>query len=198
MASQLAILCPGQGGQHSRMFDLAFSDPQARELLASWPLENVLGMTLATALADQRALFSNRLAQPLIVAAALAAWQVVRSLVPPPALVAGYSIGELSAYAVANSIAAEDAITLAARRARLMDESVSPSVKQQLMAVSGIRIARLRDMLHPDSLFISIETGEDSAIIGGAKSSAAALGEKLRDMGCRINVLPVEVASHTP
>ena len=155
-------------------------------------------MPVADALAESANLFSNRIAQPLLVASAAMTWHAIRERVPVPSLVAGYSIGELSAYAVAGSLAHEDAIALAACRARFMDECAGRSTQQQLMAVSGVSIPRLLQLLQPDRLFIAIETGEDSAIVGGEKTSADMLGETLRAMGCRVQVLPVEVASHTP
>lgn len=198
MLKRLAILCPGQGGQHARMFDFANRDSQTKAWLASSSLESILGMPLDAILNDSIQLFANRFAQPLMVSSAATTWNVIRDLIPVPALVAGYSIGELSAYAVAGSLGADDAIALAARRARLMDECASDAMPQQLVAVSGISTARLGELLPNDTLFIAIETGDDSAIIGGDKASAEVLSEKLRAMGCRVSVLPVGVASHTP
>lgn len=198
MTNRLAILCPGQGGQHSQMFDFARNEPRANALLEKWPLEEVLGMPLERALADGAALYSNRLAQPLIVAAAMASWRAVKDLVPAPALVAGYSIGELSAYAVADALGAEEAIRLAAFRARLMDACSRTSTRQILMSVSGINTAVLGGLLPADELFIAIETGADSAIVGGSGEHAAELEKRVRQLGGRTGILPVEVASHTP
>lgn len=180
------------------MFDFANRDSQARELLAASPLESLLGRPVDAVLNDSTRLFANRVAQPLMVASAAGAWNVIRDRIPAPALVAGYSIGELSAYAVAGSLGADEAIALAACRARFMDECVSEAMPQGLVAVSGISTARLGEFLSQDTLFVAIETGEDSAIVGGEKAAADALGEKLRAMGCRVSALPVEVASHTP
>ncbi|WP_420473951.1 ACP S-malonyltransferase [Noviherbaspirillum sp. ST9] len=198
MLKRLAILCPGQGGQHSRMFEFAHRDAQTRDWLASSPLESELGMPVDVVLNDGTQLFANRFAQPLMVASAASTWNAIRDLVPAPALVAGYSIGELSAYAVAGSLDAGAAVALAGCRARLMDECASEATPQQLVAVSGMSTARLGAFLPDDALFIAIETGDDSAIIGGDKAAAEILSGKLRAMGCRVSVLPVGVASHTP
>lgn len=67
-------------------------------------------MPVEAVLKDGALLFANRMAQPLIVASAVSAWRAVWELVPPPALVAGYSIGELLAYAIFSSIAVEEAV----------------------------------------------------------------------------------------
>lgn len=196
MTNRLAILCPGQGGQHPQMFDFARTEPHANALLDQLPFEEILGVPLDTALTS--ALYSNRIAQPLIVAAAAASWCAVRDLIPKPALVAGYSIGELSAYAVADALGAEEAIRLAAFRARMMDECARASTRQMLMSVSGISTTILADLLPADELFIAIETGAESAIVGGSGEHVAELEKGVRRLGGRTGILPVEVASHTP
>ena len=119
MTTRLAILCPGQGAQHAGMFDLARTDKQTATMLDAWHLDARLGTPLQHVLDHPTLLFSNAMAQPLVVAATLAAWVAIRDLLPKPALVAGYSVGEVAAYAVAESISCEDAIRLAAVRAEL-------------------------------------------------------------------------------
>jgi len=39
MAGRLAILCPGQAGQHPAMFALAQSDARIAALIERWPLQ---------------------------------------------------------------------------------------------------------------------------------------------------------------
>ena len=43
---------------------------------------------------------SNQIAQPLMTGVALAAWQALKNRLPRPAVVAGYSVGELAAFSV--------------------------------------------------------------------------------------------------
>jgi [acyl-carrier-protein] S-malonyltransferase len=183
------------------MFEFVRRDPRTHALLDRWPLADLLGMPVDAALADPATLFANRAAQPLIVAAALASWHAIRELVPTPALVAGYSAGELTAYGVADALPAAEAIRLAACRAHVMDECArasGPSGQQILVAVSGLRTRVVRDLLPREALFIAIETGPDSVIVGGSRARAAALEHEVRRLGGRTRVLPVEVASHTP
>ncbi|SFH93754.1 [acyl-carrier-protein] S-malonyltransferase [Collimonas sp. OK307] len=198
MTPRLAILCPGQGGQHAAMFDLPRSDPATAELLQQWLPDTVLGQPLQQILADDTLLFSNRVAQPLIVAAAAAVWSALQPLLPPPALVAGYSVGEIAAYHVAGAISAPQAMQLAMSRAVLMDACLQPASPQILFAVSGITVSRLAPLLAPYRLYVAIETEADSCIAGGlAQDLHTATGEIERLDG-RIRVLPVTVASHTP
>ncbi|WP_334189433.1 ACP S-malonyltransferase [Noviherbaspirillum sp.] len=197
MTKHLALLCPGQGGQHARMFDVLGNASHARVFLSEWSIEEKIAVPLDTALNDVSALFSNRIAQPLIVAATLATWQTLKPALPSPAIVAGYSIGELSAYAVSGAITPPDALSLAAVRARLMD-SCANDTPQALLAVSGMSLASIADSAARAKLFIAIETGADSAIVGGLREHALAYEQELLKAGRTATLLPVGIASHTP
>ena len=198
MSTRLAILCPGQGGQGPAMFDLARTDPQASTLLDHWLQGAQLGMPLQDILSDQDVLFSNGMAQPLIVAATMATWEAIRRDVPTPALVAGYSIGEVAAYGVAGSLAAADAVALAASRARLMDACIETMPGQALVAVSGLPFRSAAPVLQQCDFHLAIQTGEDTFITGGPARLLTELQRLITGTGEHVTVLPVSVASHTP
>ncbi|MCA1326604.1 acyltransferase domain-containing protein [Herbaspirillum sp. alder98] len=200
MSLRLAILCPGQGGQHPAMFDLLHGDARAADFLAQCQLDALLSAPRQQVLADPQALFANRNAQPLVVAAQLAAWQALagplRASIGAPALVAGYSVGELSAYAVAGVFAPLDTVALAARRARLMDEAVRDP--QGLMSVGGLPLGRIMASLSRHDAHLAIVTGDDSVIVGGRQPALTALAAELSGSGAHCGELPVALASHTP
>ncbi len=198
MQSRFALLCPGQGGQHPGMFALARMDQRAGLLLEEWWSAAQPGTSLDTVLSDSALLFSNRMAQPLIVAATLATWEAIRSDVLAPVLVAGYSIGELAAYGVAGALSGADAVALASVRAHLMDACMKAGPSQALIAVSGLGIQFASELLRPYEFHPAIETGEDSFIAGGPANLLHGVKEKIMASGGRVAVLPVEVASHTP
>lgn len=198
MASRLALLCPGQGAQHRAMFDLARTDPAASALLDALIPHAGLDQPLDAVLADDALLFSNRYAQPLMVAATLANWKALARDLPEPALVAGYSIGEMAAYAVAGSLGPVDTVALARERALLMNACRLPSEKQALVAVSGLPVGAIEASLRRHDFHIAIVNGEDSVIVGGRAELAASLAEALAALGARAATLPVELASHTP
>jgi len=187
MNSRLLILCPGQGGQNAAMYDLARSDPHGAAILADLS-------PFLPHLSDPDSMFSNRHAQPSIVASSLAMWEALRRDCPQPALVAGYSVGELTAYGVAGAFRPERVVALAAQRAALMDACVTPGSPHAMLAISGRRISTLRSQLASHGFHIAIETGDDSCIAGGPAANAAAISAP----GARIAPLPVAVASHTP
>ena len=198
MASRLALLCPGQGAQGRAMFDMARADPVAAALLDTLIASAGLQTPLEEVLADDALLFSNRYAQPLVVAATLANWKALENTLPEPALVAGYSIGEVAAYAVAGALLPADAVALARTRAELMDACLRTTPHQALLSVSGLALAAIEALVRRHDFHIAIVTGEDSLIAGGRADGAAGLGRALAAAGARTSLLPVEVASHTP
>jgi len=175
------------------MFDMARNDPAASTLLDDPQLAPLLANV-----SDGTALFTNRVAQPAIVAATLAMWAALRETVPTPALVAGYSIGELAAYGVASALAPLDAVRLAVERAQLMDACLDPDAAQGMVAVSGIPTVAIEPLLQRFGFYRAIVTGEDTLVAGGPAAQREALAEAAAAAGARATVLPVEVASHTP
>ncbi|KQV87236.1 malonyl CoA-ACP transacylase [Massilia sp. Root351] len=206
MSAKLLILCPGQGGQHMGMFDLASSDPAGAALLGELRARDAhakppYGMAAAgfdAVAVDAGALFANRTAQPLIVAATLAMWEALRAHAPPPALVAGYSVGELAAWSVAGAVAPLEAVELAQARAVLMDRCLAERPGQALLAVSGLPPPRSGMLAAPCGFHTAIVTGGDSCIIGGPASGQAQAVSRLAAAGAHVTPLPVEIASHTP
>ncbi len=200
--SRLLLLCPGQGGQHARMFDLARTSAAAGALLdgLSAAMPPAARGALAAGASDSNGadIYANGNAQPLIVAAMLGMWEAIREFAPQPALVAGYSIGELSAYGVAGAFDAATATRLAATRARLMDACLAEHPGQALLALSGLGSKRLEELATAHAFHISIETGDDACIAGGPAQAAQALESAVIEVGGRCTLLPVEVASHTP
>lgn len=189
----LALLCPGQGAQHPAMFDRVRDSAAARDALEG--VGHVLGQdAFAAARSAQR--FDNALAQPLLCAASLAHWQALRGALPVPGMVAGYSVGELAAHAVAGSIDTRSCLALAAQRAQCMD-AASPA-DAGMQAVLGLDRARVSALCAAHGSYIAIVNGHDHYIVGGALPGLQALAEAARVAGAEIRPLPVQVPSHTP
>ncbi len=195
--SRLLLLCPGQGGQHADMFALARADAKAAALLdrlagrlAIEPVGKPVG--------EPGHVFSNRVAQPAIVAATLAMWRALADSAPAPALVAGYSVGELAAYGVAGALTMDDAVRLAQVRAAAMDACAAGDPGQCLSALTGLPPERRAELLRRAGFYVAIETGQDSCIAGGPAAAWEALDEQVRAAGGQARRLQVEVAAHTP
>lgn len=189
----LALLCPGQGAQHPAMFD------RVRDVIAARPVleaaSAVLGHdVIAAAARDNR--FDNAQAQPLLCAASLAHWQGLRDALPAPLLVAGYSIGELAAHAIAGSFDAGTCLALAVQRARLMD-AASPA-DAGMQAVLGLDRRALQPLCDAQGAHVAIANGHDHFIVGGTLQALGALATAARSLGAEVKPLPVHVPAHTP
>lgn len=115
----LAFLAPGQGSQTPGMLAPWLELPGAADRLATW--SQISGLDLArlgtTATAEE--ITDTAVTQPLVVAATLLAYEeLTKRGVPATAetIVAGHSVGEIAAYAIAGVISADDAVKLAATR----------------------------------------------------------------------------------
>lgn len=186
MTQGLFIMCSGQGGQHGGMFDMARTDPAAAALL------DAAGIT-----PEPETLFDNAVAQPSIVAAALAMWEALRLRLPAPMLAAGYSIGEVAAWAVAGAVKPLDAIALSRVRATAMDEAALQGAPHALAAISGLPIDKAASLAARHGYEIAIVNGYDACIAGGLADGLAALGDAVASEGAKLQRLPVAVASHT-
>jgi [acyl-carrier-protein] S-malonyltransferase len=187
MSARLLILCPGQGGQHAGMFDLARADPRGSRFLGTCEMY-----------VNPEAMFDNLVAQPAIVAASLAVWEALRERIQAPSLAAGYSIGELAAYGVAGALAPGDAVALAAVRAGLMDAAAESNPGQTMAAISALPLNRATALARQHGFALAIVTGSDSCIAGGLQDALPALEASVHAAGGRFQRLPVAIASHTP
>lgn len=191
MNGRYAVLCPGQGGQHSAMFTMA-GDVYAARLSALY------GTAVNLILNDSNRLFANRTAQPLVVAAGLGQWAQLRTQVPAPALVAGYSVGELTACGVAGALPAAVLPELADSRAALMDQCVDPLQPQAMFAISGLSQACNAALLHRRGLFPAIFNGGGRLVCAGLLHQCEGLEDEVATLGGQAQRLPLTVASHTP
>jgi len=189
----MALLFPGQGAQHAQMLPWLDDEPHASATLAR--LCAVVGPDWRARLHDTTWRSENRIAQPLLTAIGIAAWQCLAHRLPAPAMVAGYSVGELAAFASAGVFDAATAITLAIDRALLMSDSVRGS-DTGLLAVQGHGARALAEARADVAVAIRI-TG-DRMVVGGASSALDVACTEWMAAGLRCTRLPVQLASHTP
>jgi [acyl-carrier-protein] S-malonyltransferase len=118
----IAILAPGQGSQTPGMLSPWLELDGAEERIAAWSEQAGLDLRRLGTTAEADEIVDTSVTQPLVVAAALLAQAELakRYPLPPDTLVAGHSVGELAAAAVAGVLTAEDAVGMAAVRGREM------------------------------------------------------------------------------
>jgi len=194
----LALLAPGQGSQTPGMLSPWLELPGADERIAAW--SEAVGLDLArlgtTATADE--ITDTAVTQPLVVAATLLAHQELTNrglLAGADTIVAGHSVGEIAAYAIAGVLAADDAVTLAATRGSEMAKAcaIEPT---GMAAVLGGDEAEVLARLDALDLVPANRNAAGQIVAAGAISALEKLAED-PPAKARVRLLATAGAFHT-
>jgi [acyl-carrier-protein] S-malonyltransferase len=189
-----ALLCPGQGAQHPRMLDFALATGAGREALGA--ASEAVDIDIVAGVQGGEPLFEPVFAQVAIVAATVATWQALADHLPAPALIAGYSVGEVSAWCCAGSWDVPAVMRVVAARARFMAQASAPGAA--MMAVTALRRDALPAVLARHALHLAIEVDDDHWVLAGRRDDLDAARASLEAVGASAHALPVGVPSHTP
>lgn len=187
------LLFSGQANQHADMLPWLESAPSAAPVLRQ--MEAHIGSDWRAALADPLRRADNGFAQVVITGTAMAAWAALQAAgLSAPLAVAGYSVGELAAFAAAGALSAESAMVLAQVRARCMDQAVA-GLATGLLSVTGM--ARTRAQALCPALECAIDLGPEQAVFAGLDADLDAALLRLQAQGAQCARLGVRVASHS-
>ncbi len=135
----IAFVFPGQGAQRVGMgSDFLETDTVVRERFEE--ANDALGFDLARIVLDGPAsrLVETEVTQPALLTVSVALWQAWRARGGAmPALMAGHSLGEYTAFTAAGSMAFADAVRLVNARGRFMQEAV-PVGEGAMAAILGL------------------------------------------------------------
>jgi [acyl-carrier-protein] S-malonyltransferase len=136
----LVIAAPGQGAQTPGFLAPWLDLPGFAERLGAWSDLAGVDLIRAGTTADADEIRDTAVAQPLLVAAAIAAAEALAGDQVPltglTAIVAGHSVGELAAGAIAGAISADDAMRLVGVRGQGM-AAAAAAVPTGMTAVLG-------------------------------------------------------------
>jgi [acyl-carrier-protein] S-malonyltransferase len=186
MTVRWIAIASGQGGQRLEHVEHA----AASRFRDAW------SRAVAKRDVTEAAISENRLAQPSLVAWQLDAYAAVAPRLPPPVLVAGYSVGEIAACSIAGAFGPDDAIAIAADRARLMDEAAP--FPCALAAILGLSQRNVEAICARRSAAIAIRNGSRHFIVGARRENAEQVIADADDAGAtRAHLLAVNTPAHT-
>ena len=186
----LAFIAPGQGAQTPGMLAPWIADPAAKLLLTQWSHEINLDLVRLGTTANADEIKDTANAQPLIVAAGLLGARALGAA--KLALVAGHSVGEITAAAIAGVIDDVDAMKLV--RARGIEMAKAASLKPAGMSavLGGDRELVLRAIADL-GLVAANDNGAGQIVAAGDLDALAQLAPE----GARVRALAVAGAFHT-
>lgn len=201
-----AFVFPGQGSQAVGMgTDLAEAFSTARDVFAE--VDEALGQNLARLMREgpESELTLTENAQPALMAVSVAVARILErdGGKPLPALaacVAGHSLGEYSALAVAGSLTLADAARLLKLRGRSMQKAVPVGVGA-MAALLGIELASAEqaceEAAQGEIVAVANDNGGGQVVISGHKAAVERAIEAAKAKGCKRGMLlPVSAPFH--
>jgi [acyl-carrier-protein] S-malonyltransferase len=183
-----AVLFPGQGSQTPTMRDTVAS--VRPDLLAA--VIDLVGEDPFARVEE-----STRFAQPAIFCASLAGWTQIRDRVDPIVL-AGHSLGELSALAAAGALEEREALRLVVLRGLLMDVAGAASGGGTMLAVLGATPAQASALAARHGVSLANDNAPGQVVLSGAPDALKAARQDARGAGLRAVALDVTGAFHSP
>jgi len=194
-----AFVFPGQGSQRAGMLDtLPELDSLGRLIDAAEALSG-LELRAISAIGDAEELADTRVAQPLLY---LADWAWGVTLLESgimPVAVAGHSLGELAALAVAGVYSPEAGLELVVERSRLM-AATAASTPGTMAAVLGLDRAQIASALVGiEGVWIANDNSPGQVVVSGTHEGVGAASAALTEAGARRRVpLAVSGPFHSP
>jgi len=187
----LAFIAPGQGAQTPGMLAPWIEDPAAKSLLNKWSDEINLDLVRLGTTADAEEIKDTANAQPLIVAAGLLGARALSSA-NKFSFVAGHSVGEITAAALAGVISEIDAMKLVRARGIEMAKAAAVSPAGMAAVLGGDREVVLRAIADL-GLVAANDNGGGQIVAAGDLDALAQLAPE----GARVRALAVAGAFHT-
>ncbi len=185
----LAIVCPGQGAQSPGMLTPWLEIDDVRTAIGEYSEASGLDLAELGTAADADTIRDTAVAQPLLVATALGTYSALGGV--SPAVVAGHSVGEFAAAAVARVLSRKDAVSLVRARGVAMAEAAAASEPTSMAAVLGGAEDEVASKLEEFDLTPANMNGGGQVVAAGSASAIAAL---LADPPARARVIELQVA----
>jgi [acyl-carrier-protein] S-malonyltransferase len=200
---KIALLFPGQGSQFTGMCRSLISDfpyvkkyfDEANELLGFDLLKLCLN-------GPEERLNLTVNAQPSILLNSFCAFQAIRQEYDiKPFLLAGHSIGEISALCCSGAIAFTDAVKIVRKRGQLMQDAAGLGAGA-MIAINGLSISEVEMILASSdskgNAVISNINSEIQIVVSGEKDAVYKVGLEAKARGAVTIPLKVSAPFHSP
>jgi [acyl-carrier-protein] S-malonyltransferase len=186
----LAVLAPGQGSQKPGFLTPWLTHSSAESRLRWWSTLAQLDLLRLGTQADAEEIKDTARTQPLLVAAALLAAETLPLTEHTPVVVAGHSVGELGAAAIAGVLTPDTAVTLAAVRGREMAAAcaIEPT---GMSAILGGDETDVLAAIEAAGVFPANRNGAGQIVVAG---SVPGLAKFAAAPPARARVIPLAVA----
>jgi [acyl-carrier-protein] S-malonyltransferase len=195
----LMIAAPGQGAQTPGFLSPWLELPGVAERLAAWSELAGCDLIRCGTIAEADEIRDTAVAQPLLVAAAIAAAEALTGDPVPvkglTAVVAGHSVGELAAGAIAGTVTAEDAMRLVRVRSQAM-AAAAAAEQTGMTAVLGGTESEVLASIEAHGLTPANVNGAGQIVAAGTLAQLAAFAADPPPQA-RLRPLSVAGAFHT-
>lgn len=191
IAQVLAIIAPGQGAQTPGMLAPWIEDSESKALLIEWSDAIGLDLVHLGVHADAEEIKDTANAQPLIVAAGLLSARAL-NVSGKYSYVAGHSVGEITAAAIAGVLTPLDAMKLVRTRGLEMAKAAALAPAGMSAVLGGDRDHVLKAIAGA-GLVAANDNGGGQIVAAGDLTALAGLAPE----GARVRALAVAGAFHT-
>ena len=198
---KIGIVFPGQGSQKVGMGqDLIDKDLETQALfeIANNILKTDIKELCIEGPEDLLRLTKN--AQPAIFLVSFALFKKLQKKGIQAHLLAGHSLGELTAYAAANILSFEDTLKIIKKRGEEMNKaaSLTESGMAAIMGKSSQEIESIISIYKNEPVVIANHNCPGQIVISGKKEALEKAYENLKQSGAKVIPLPVSGAFHSP
>lgn len=194
---KIAFVFPGQGAQYVGMAqEIAENFPQAKRIIEQ--ADDCLGFALSQLMfaGPMEKLTLTENAQPALVTASLACCQLLAEAGIQPDMVAGNSLGEYAALAVAGSLSVRDAIWLVRQRGIYMAEAI-PSGVGGMVALLGVSHEQAQNLCQLGSQHGVVEIANYNCpgqiVVSGEMAALETVKEHAKEYGAK-RAVPLAVS----
>ncbi|WP_339706870.1 ACP S-malonyltransferase [Algoriphagus aquimarinus] len=195
-----AFVFPGQGAQFPGMGKALYEEnPQAKELFER--ANEILGFRITDIMFEGTA---EELKQTNVTQPAVFLHSVILAKTTPdfsPDMVAGHSLGELSALVANGTLAFEDGLKLVYQRALAMQEAceINPSTMAAILGLADEKVEEICATFTQDVVVPANYNCPGQLVISGSNKGIELACEKMKEAGAkRALPLPVGGAFHSP